>query len=85
MILKIKDNKYKNLIEHYKKNADIGISDAMKNLGNMYFEGKGVEKNYEKAIEWYKKAIQLNNSTAMKNLGSMYRYGLGVKKIMLKL
>ena len=44
---------------------------ALNKLGNMYEEGKGVERDHSKAIEFYKKAAELGNSEAQCNYGVM--------------
>ena len=57
-------------IEWYTKAADLGNSDAMKMIGNMYKLGSlyGGEDDLEKAIEWYQKAADLGNSDAQSYL-----------------
>ncbi|MEA1946190.1 MAG: tetratricopeptide repeat-containing serine protease family protein [Thermodesulfobacteriota bacterium] len=49
-------------------------------LGEKYFEGKGVPKEYTKAAEWYRKAAEQGDAFAQSELGSMYYNGEGVTK-----
>lgn len=42
-------------IKYYKKAADNGNSYSMSILGDLYFNGKGVEPDQKKAIKYYKK------------------------------
>ena len=48
--------------------------------GNMYCDGRGVEKNESKAVEWYLKAAEIGHGKAMHNLGLFYETGRGVEK-----
>lgn len=48
------------------------------NLGELYFKGKGIEKNYDKARALLEKAT--DNEKANCLLGIMYRDGIGVSK-----
>ncbi len=44
-----------------KKSYKEGNSGVMRNIGSMYYEGKGVIKDYRKAMQCYKKASQIGN------------------------
>ncbi len=57
-------------IEWYTKAADLGNSDAMKMIGQMYMLGSlyGREDDLEKAKEWYQKAADLGNTDAQSYL-----------------
>lgn len=48
----------------------------MNNMGWMYQNGLGVERDILAAIEMYTKAPEAGNSTAMVNLGNIYEDGL---------
>ena len=52
----------------------------MNNLGALYENGEGVEKDYDKAFEWYATAAEMGNADAMYSLGHMYEQGLGTKQ-----
>ncbi|PKC53983.1 hypothetical protein RhiirA1_478196, partial [Rhizophagus irregularis] len=48
----------KECINSLEKLAENGIKEAMFNLANRYYNGKGTEKNLEKAFHWYQKAAE---------------------------
>ena len=53
-----KKGDYGRAFEYHKKAAELGDVDAHACLGNLYFEGKGVEKDMEKAVyHWEQAAI----------------------------
>lgn len=62
------------------KAAQQDNSTAQYELGNCYWNGKGVAKNLEKAFEWYFKAANKGLPHAQNQLGNCYQYGEGVKK-----
>ncbi|HLX65063.1 MAG TPA: caspase family protein [Planctomycetota bacterium] len=66
----------KEAAEWYAKAAEMGSSPAQCNLGWMYTEGIGVQKNSLEGLRWYKLAVEQNNSQAMTNLGMIYDAGL---------
>ena len=55
-----------------------GDADAQFALGNMYEEGRGVEKNYVDAAKYYKLAADRGYADAQFALGNMYEDGRGV-------
>jgi len=61
-------------INYYQICAANGDTYAMLDLGGMYIEGRGVEKDREKALEWYQKAVELGEPIAYRCLGNFYRY-----------
>lgn len=46
-------------VEYTRELAEKGSEDHMNELAEMYYEGKGVEKNIDEAIKWYKKLAEL--------------------------
>ena len=48
---------------------------SLNNLGQMYENGDGVEKNGDKAAELYLAASNAGNEVASQNLGSLYMFG----------
>ena len=83
------DNRYDNhiftqdriqsLAEWYNEKANQGHSNAMNNLGVLYFEGH-IERingtpNYDKAAKWYQLAADEGHEIAMINLGALYHNG----------
>ena len=67
-------------LECYKKAAEAGNSDAMNNIGSMYYYASGVEQDYSKAIEWFTKSADNLNTNAMEWLAYMYSNGQGVEQ-----
>jgi|GEM_PF-5446218 len=65
--------------ETYQK-AEQGDVDALNEIGNMYFDGQGVEKDDKKALEYYTKAAEKGDTDALINIGVMYANGQGVEK-----
>ncbi|MBD5355432.1 MAG: SEL1-like repeat protein [Bacteroides sp.] len=64
----------------YRQAADNGNAEAQYQLGNMYFEGKGVSKYQEVALDLYYKSAEQGNINAIKKIGDMYYDGIGVDK-----
>ena len=50
--------------EYFEKAADLGFELAQINLGNMYYNGLGVEKDWERAKELYRRAAPTNKNAA---------------------
>jgi hypothetical protein len=55
----------------YKRAAELGNSDAMYELGCMYFHGDGVKRNWKKAAEMYHCAGERGDPTAQWHLSDM--------------
>lgn len=51
---------------------------AMFNIGNLYFDAKGVTQDYDKAMEWYQKAADIDYLPGIHNVGYLYYHGYGV-------
>ncbi|UDN36393.1 tetratricopeptide repeat protein [Proteus sp. NMG38-2] len=67
------NNNYKKAKEMFEKAiTDNNSGKAMMSLGDLYFDGFGVEKNMELAEHWYKAAIQADNYLAITRLGILY-------------
>ena len=60
--------------------AELGDAEAQFNLGVLYDEGAGVERNLTTAADWYRKAAEQGFIDAQTNLGIMYYHGLGVER-----
>jgi len=56
-----------------KKAAEVGVPEAMNNLGQMYAIGKIVDLNYDEALNWYYKAAENNFPRAYRNIGAILR------------
>ncbi|ROO27984.1 hypothetical protein SAOR_06650 [Salinisphaera orenii MK-B5] len=59
--------------------AEQGNASAQYNMGVLYDEGYGVERNYETALEWYRRAAEQEYAKAEHNLGIMYQEGHGTE------
>lgn len=55
--------------------ANQGVPKAMNAIGNMYFNGQGVDKSCLNAIAWYEKAAQAGYLQSWVNLGIVYKTG----------
>lgn len=62
-------------LDNLKKAAEKGDSDAQLKLGNLYIEGRAVEKDYVEAIKWLRTAAESSNSVAQLELGLRYLRG----------
>lgn len=49
-------------------------------IGEMYYNGDGLEQNIDYAVEWYIKSAQHGNRLAQNTLGLLYKKGIGVLK-----
>ena len=47
-------------------------------MGNLYFEGNGVEQDYKRAFDYYQKGAKAGEPYCMDNLGMCYFWGYGV-------
>ena len=63
---------YDKCFEYYLKASLNGDSGAMIQLGKLYEEGKGTEKNINEAIKWYKEAIEYGEEYGTHNLAMIY-------------
>jgi TPR repeat protein len=71
---------YIGAIEWYEKAATHNHLSANYNLGDIYYDGRGVEQDYNKAIEYYKIAAGEGDSNAQNRLGYMYANDQETKK-----
>lgn len=61
----------KNLEEafkHFLMAAELGMPQAMTNVGTCYIDGKGIKRDEQKAVEWYRRAIEAKELLAIDNL-----------------
>lgn len=59
--------------------AESGHVDAQFNMGLLYDNGVGVERDLARAAEWYRRAAEAGDRTAQSYLGEMYARGHGVE------
>jgi TPR repeat protein len=69
---------YATALREWKPFAEQGDADAQYNLGQMYFQGKGVPQDYKTAVKWYTLSAEQGFADAQSNLGVIYQYGKGV-------
>lgn len=60
------------------KAAEEGDADAQNSLGDMYYDGIGVQQDYDEAARWFRKAAEQGHAQAQCNLGYLYIKGQGV-------
>lgn len=65
---------YAKAMEYYRRAADAGSVDGLRNIGNLYANGEGVEKNIDKALECYDRAAAQGDAKAFFNIGVIYQY-----------
>ena len=65
--------------EYFEKAAQEGVAEAYCELGNLYFNGKGVEQDYRRAFEYYQKGAKAGEAYSMDNLGMCYFWGYGTE------
>jgi TPR repeat protein len=68
---------YRAAYEEWLPLAELGDAEAQYNLGVMYDEGAGIERDLARAAEWYRKAAEQGFVDAQINLGMMYYHGQG--------
>lgn len=75
-----KNKKYNEAMELYKLAICKNVGLAYHDLGALYYNGLGVDRDYVKAIEIYQKAMDMGIGCGFNSMGIMYRDGLGLKK-----
>lgn len=71
---------YAKALEHFRKAARYGSTDAVFSIGFMYYQGAGVAQDYAEALKWLTQAAAVHNGPAQLLLGRMHQYGEGVPK-----
>lgn len=67
-----KSNNFSEAFNRYKLSAEMGNAYSMTQLGIMYSDGKGVEKDYKEALKWFEKAKEKKDGRACYHLGKYY-------------
>lgn len=76
--LNLYNNKqYSEAEKWFRQSADLGHAEAQFKLGNMYYNGDGVNQNYSEAMKWFRKVADQDYAEAQYNLGIMYFDGYG--------
>jgi len=71
---------YAKAYSEWKAAAEAGVAEAQFDLGVLYAQGRGVQRNLTEATKWYRKAAEQGNSEAEFALGQMYSLGWGVPR-----
>lgn len=71
---------YQNAYKYLIKPAEKGLASAQYNIGWLYYNGRGVDKDYGEALKWFQKAADQGNVEALMSIGFMYLEGYGVKQ-----
>ncbi len=72
------EGNYEQAYQVWRDLAEAGDHVAMFNVGVMYAQGKGVEKDMSEAVKWYRRSAEAGYAPAQFNLGSAYLDGQGV-------
>jgi hypothetical protein len=63
---------YREAAMWYRKSAEQGFAIAQKNLGVLYAQGSGVEKNEAEALRWFAAAVEHGLASALLNEAALY-------------
>ena len=78
------EKNFKEASEWFKKvaahDSNLISAKAQHNLGAMYENGQGVQRDFEQSVYWYKRGALNGDISAQSNLGTMYFEGRGVSK-----
>jgi TPR repeat protein len=59
--------------------AEAGELVAQVELADLYYDGRGVQRNYSRAFYWYRQAAVAGDVTSKTQLGWMYTRGIGTR------
>ena len=71
---------YAGALKWFRDAAGHGNAEAQNWLGDMYYDGDGVQEDYSEAVKWYKEAAIQGSAEAQNSLGFMYQQGQGVSQ-----
>ena len=71
---------YSEAAKWYRKAAEQGYAPAQNELGDLYYDGQGVDKSYAEAVKCFRLAANQGHAGGQSNLGRMYYNGEGVAK-----
>ena len=69
---------YATAMAEWRPLADKGVASAQYNIGLMYMNGQGVDKDIVTAVNWMRKAAEGGDRDAQLAVGLMYRKGQGI-------
>ena len=75
---------FKESLFWYKKAAEQGYLYALNGLAEMYYFGRGVERDFKEAVSWYEKAAEQGYAFASNSLAEMYYFAHGIEVDMKK-
>ncbi len=64
----------------FNKAAKKGFADAQHDLGKLYYQGKGVNRDYSEAFNWFQRAAEQNNQSSLAMMAIMCFLGRGSEK-----
>lgn len=67
-------------VDELRAKAESGDANAAVEVGALYDQGVGVQKNLSEATKWYRFAAEKGNPEGQNSLGSLYQAGEGVPK-----
>jgi TPR repeat protein len=62
-------------LEYYSKASMAGISDAQRELAELYLTGKGIERDLRRAVHWFAYAAQQGDAVAEAKFNLLYYHG----------
>ncbi len=73
---------YESALKWLNKAAELGNDTAIEKLGEMYYEGEGVEQDFSKTADYYEQLVEKGTATAFEYyvLGFLYEHALGRDK-----
>jgi uncharacterized protein len=71
---------YATALREFRSLADQGHAVAQYNLGRMYYDGQGVQRNLAEALRWFRLAAGQGHAGAENSLGALYLAGEGVEQ-----
>ena len=71
---------YDKAMEHFMVSAEKDFPEGVKNVGKMYFLGRGRKVDCDKAFYYMHRAAELDNLHAIYNMGLLYEKGCGVEQ-----
>jgi uncharacterized protein len=75
-----KNKDYQKAFREWNAAAEAGNAEAQFDLGVLYAQGRGVQRDVAKAVSWYRKAADQGNAEAQFALGQLYSRGWGVPR-----
>jgi TPR repeat protein len=67
-------------LEAQMRMAEQGNPQAQRKVGQVYYEGKGVQQDYRLAMHWFRLAAEQGDAEAQNGVGTLYDNGKGVPR-----